>query len=65
METQSNKLTWNKQVEINKRENFSLSYTTPKVGKNKPANKARDYNPKDGEQCSNNKISILNNITIS
>ena len=47
IEVQSNRLTQNKQVEINERESFSLSYTTSKIGESKQANKAIDYNLKD------------------
>jgi len=40
MEDISNKLSWDKQVKLNK--NFTLSYATPKVGKNKMANETKD-----------------------
>ena len=64
MEVQSNKLTWDKQVDLNERKDFSLSYATSKVGENKLASKITDYTPKDGEQHSNIKVWILNNIPI-
>jgi len=44
---------------------FSLLYTTLKVEENKQANEAKDHNPKDGEQCSNNEVSTLNDMPIS
>jgi len=62
MEVQSNKLTWDKQVEINERENFSLSYTTPKIGESVPANKTIDHNLKNRIQHLNNEVSILSNM---
>ena len=64
MEVQSNKLTWDEQVDLNEREDFSLSYASPKVGENKPANEATDHTPKDGEQRSNIKVSTPNNTPI-
>ena len=44
---------------------FSLLYTTLKVEENKQANEAQDHNSKDGEQCSNNEVSTLNDMPIS
>ena len=41
---------------------FSLLYTTLKVEENKQANEAQDHNSKDGEQCSNNEVSTLNEV---
>jgi len=64
MEVQSNKLTWDEQADLNEREDFSLSYATPKVGENKPANEATDHTPKDGEQRSNIEVSTQNNTPI-
>ena len=60
-----NKLSWNKQVALNEKENFTLSYASPKIGKNKLANKVTYHNPKDREQLSNINITILNNMPIS
>jgi len=62
MEDQSNKLSWDEQVKLNEKEEFTLSYTTLKVGENKLANEAIDHTPKDGKQHSNNEVTILNNM---
>ena len=64
VKVQSNKLTWDKQVDLNERKDFSLSYATPKVGENKLANKITDHTPKNGEQHSNIEVLIPNNIPI-
>ena len=61
MEAQSNNLSWAEQVELNKMEEITLSYATPKIGKNKFANEAIDPTPKAEEEHSNNKATILNN----
>jgi len=47
MEIQSNSLPWSKQVEIDKREKFSLSYTTLRVEKNIPVNEAANNSLKE------------------
>ena len=62
MENQSNKLSWNEQVKLNEKKEFILLYATLKVRENKLANKVTDHTPKNGKQCSNNKITTLNNI---
>jgi len=49
MEIPNNKLTWNEEVAISKKENFSLSYVTPKVGEKETANKVIDHNPRNRE----------------
>jgi len=64
IEVESSKLTWDKQVDLNEREDFSLSYTTPKVGENKLADKITDHTPKDGKQHSNIEVLIPNNMLI-
>ena len=63
MEIQSNNPLWSKQMEIEERESFSLSYATPKVGENKSVKQAIDISPKNEVQCVNNKALILNNMT--
>ena len=62
IEVQSNTLTWDKEVEISKKENFLLSYATPKVEEEKMTNKIADYNPENGKQHANNEVFTLNNI---
>ena len=65
MEIQSSNLPWSEQVEIDKRESFSLSYATSKAGDRMPANKATDNSSKDGVQCANKKAPALNNMPTS
>jgi len=48
MEIQSNKLSWNKQVEINTCMSFSLLYATPKISEDIPTYETTDYNSKKG-----------------
>jgi len=62
MKIQSNNLLWSKQIEIHKRESFSLLYTTPKVGDSIPANEAIDNRPKDGIQYANKETPVLNDM---
>ena len=59
MEIQSNKLTWDKKVEISEKENLLLLYATLKVREEEMTNKVIDKNSK---QYANNKVSILNNM---
>ena len=61
----SNKLSWNKQVVLNKKEDFTLSYTISKIGDNNLANKTTDYNYKKRKQYSNIEVTTLNNMPIS
>ena len=49
MEVLNNKLSWNKQVDLDVRENFSLLYTIPKVRENKLANETIVHIHKDRE----------------
>jgi len=42
MEDTCNKLSWNKQVKLNKKKKFSLLYTIPKIGENRIANEGTD-----------------------
>ena len=65
MKIQSNNLLWSKQIEIHKRESFSLLYTTPKVGDSILANKAIDNSPKYGIQHANKETPVLNDMSIS
>jgi len=61
MKIQSLKLTWDKQVEISKKENFSLSYATSKVGEEKMADEIIDHNSEHGEKHDINKAATSNN----
>jgi len=61
MEIQNNKLTCD-EIAISEKENFSLSYATPKVGEKETANKVIDHNPRNRECHVNNKVSTLNNM---
>ena len=65
MEIQSSNLPWSEQVEIDKRESFSLSYATSKAGDRMPANKATDNSSKNGVQCANKEAPALNNMPTS
>jgi len=60
----SNKLSWNKQVKLNEKKNFFLSYTISKIGENRMANEDTDQSSKDGEQSTINKTTVPNNTII-
>ena len=64
MQIQSDNLPWSEQVEINIRENFSLSYATPREGGGIPVNEVTNNSPKEGAQHVNKKAPALNYMPI-
>jgi len=64
MQIQNDKLSWSKQVEINVKENLSLSYATPREGVGILVNEILNNSPNKEEQCVNNKAPALNDISV-
>ena len=63
MKIQSDNTLWSEQVEIEKRDSFSLSYTISKKGNSDSVKKAADNNTTGRVQGVNNKVTAPNNIS--
>ena len=56
MEIQNFNISWSKQVENNKKERLSLSYTTPRVEEDNMVNEIINTSPNEGALQDNNEI---------
>jgi len=63
MKIQSDNTLWSEQVEIEKRDSFSLSYTISKKGNSDSVKKTADNNTTGRVQSVNNKVTAPNNIS--